>query len=181
MGGMVKHESPLLVDLGDGRTPRIADDAWIAPGAVVVGDVVIGEGASVWYSATIRADTARITIGPGANVQDGVTVHADPGFPVQVGAGVSIGHNAVVHGAVIGDRSLIGMGAVLLNGSTIGAESLVAAGALVPEGMTVPAGHLVAGVPARVRRELTPEEREGLAENARHYLLLRDTHRSAVG
>ncbi len=109
-----------------GHTPEVADDAWVAPGVVLVGDVRVGPGASVWFTAVVRADTERIVIGAGSNVQDGCVLHADPGWRLTIGAGVSIGHRAVVHGATIGDDVLVGMGAVVLNGAVVGTGSLVA-------------------------------------------------------
>jgi carbonic anhydrase/acetyltransferase-like protein (isoleucine patch superfamily) len=155
----------LITGIG-GREPKIDGDVFVAPTASVVGDVTLHAGASVWYGAVLRGDVERITVGARSNVQDNCTLHADPGFPVTVGERVSIGHNAVVHGATVGDDCLIGMGATVLNGAVIGAGSLVAAQALVPQGMQVPPGSLVAGVPAKVRRELTEEEREGLTSTA---------------
>lgn len=167
----------LIVGIG-GREPRIDSGAFVAPTASVIGDVTLHADASVWYGAVLRGDVERITVGASANVQDNVTLHADPGFPVSVGERVSIGHNAVVHGATVGDDCLIGMGATVLNGAVIGAGSLVAAQALVPQGMTVPPGSLVAGVPAKVRRELTDEERQGLTLNGTLYAELARTHRA---
>ncbi|MFJ8493255.1 gamma carbonic anhydrase family protein [Streptomyces sp. NPDC094038] len=166
----------LIVGIG-GREPKIEDDVFVAPTASVIGDVTLRAGASVWYGAVVRGDVEKITVGAQANVQDNVTLHADPGFPVTVGERVSIGHNAVVHGATVEDDCLIGMGATVLNGAVIGAGSLVAAQALVPQGMVVPPGSLVAGVPAKVRRELSREEREGVALNGTFYAELAVAHR----
>ncbi|MFE0512798.1 gamma carbonic anhydrase family protein [Streptomyces sp. NPDC058964] len=166
----------LIVGIG-GKDPDIDPEAFVAPTASVIGDVTLHAGASVWYGAVVRGDAERITVGAGANVQDNVTLHADPGFPVTVGERVSVGHNAVVHGATVGDDCLIGMGATVLNGAVIGAGSLVAAQALVPQGMAVPPGSLVAGVPARVKRELTAEEREGVTLNGTLYSELAKAHR----
>ncbi|MCO7241031.1 MULTISPECIES: gamma carbonic anhydrase family protein [unclassified Aeromicrobium] len=167
----------MLIDLGDGRRPDVPDSAFVAPNATLVGSVVLGEGASVWYSAVLRADNEPITIGARSNVQDGCAFHVDRGMPVLLGEGVSVGHNAVVHGATVEDHCLIGMGAVVMNGAVIGRESLVAAGALVTAGMEVPPRSLVAGVPAKVRRELTDDEVEGLHRNARIYEEHRELHR----
>jgi len=147
---------PQLIPFG-GSTPQIDDDAWIAPTATLIGGVTIGPRASVFYGAVVRADKATISIGAGTNLQDGVIMHADPGFPATVGSGVSVGHAAVLHGCTIEDDCLIGMGAVVLNGAVIGRGSMVAAGAVVLEGAQIPAGSLVAGVPGKVRRELTDE------------------------
>ncbi|MGW7406624.1 gamma carbonic anhydrase family protein [Streptomyces sp. NPDC054833] len=165
----------LIVGMG-GKDPEIDPESFVAPTACVIGDVVLLAGASVWYGAVVRGDTERITVGASANVQDNATLHADPGFPVTVGERVSIGHNAVVHGATVGDDCLIGMGATVLNGAVIGAGSLVAAQALVPQGMVVPPGSLVAGVPAKVKRELTAEEREGVTLNGTLYADLAKAH-----
>jgi carbonic anhydrase/acetyltransferase-like protein (isoleucine patch superfamily) len=152
-----------------GRTPQLHPSAFVATGARVVGGVTLAEGASVWYNAVLRADGDTITIGAGSNLQDNVSVHVDAGRPVVIGQNVSVGHNAVVHGCTIGDGSLIGMGAVVLNGAVIGEGCLVAGGAVVLEGTVVPAGSLVAGVPAKVRRELTVQERAGIVRNALVY------------
>ncbi|KQY60326.1 anhydrase [Aeromicrobium sp. Root495] len=170
----------MLIDLGDGRRPRVPASAFVAPNATLVGSVELGEGASVWYSAVLRADNEPIVIGPRSNVQDGCAFHVDQGKPVTLGEGVSVGHNAVVHGATIEDHCLIGMGAVIMNGAVIGAETLVAAGALVTEGMEVPPRSLVAGVPAKVRRELTEAEVEGLHRNAFVYEEHRELHRGGT-
>lgn len=152
-----------------GHTPEVADDAWVAPGVVLVGDVRVESGASVWFAAVVRADTERIVIGAGSNVQDGCVLHADPGRPLTIGAGVSIGHRAVVHGAAVGDDVLVGMGAVVLNGAVVGAGSLIAAGAVVLEGAEIPPGSLVVGVPGRVRRSVTDDERVRVRRNAATY------------
>jgi len=152
-----------------GKAPSVHGTAFIAAGARVVGDVVMEEGSSVWYNAVVRGDSDRITLGAGSNLQDNVSVHVDGGRPVLIGRDVSVGHNAVVHGCTIGDGSLIGMGSVVLSGAVIGAGCLVAGGAVVLEGTVVPDGSLVAGVPAKVRRTLTEEEREKILRNARIY------------
>lgn len=153
-----------------GRTPQIDPSSFVASGARVIGAVTLGAEASVWYNAVLRGDGDTITLGARSNVQDNVSIHVDAGSPVFVGEDVSIGHNAVVHGCTIGDGSLIGMGAVVLNGAVIGRGCLIAGGAVVLEGAVIPDGSLVAGVPAKVRRELTAEEREGLRLNAEHYI-----------
>ncbi|MFJ9818993.1 gamma carbonic anhydrase family protein [Streptomyces sp. NPDC101151] len=166
----------LVVGIG-GKEPQLDAEVFVAPTASVIGDVTLHAGASVWYGAVLRGDVERITVGAQANVQDNVTLHADPGFPVSVGERVSIGHNAVVHGATVEDDCLIGMGATVLNGAVIGAGSLVAAQALVPQGMVVPPGSLVAGVPAKVRRALSEEERQGVTLNGTMYAELAKAHR----
>ncbi|MFY9712421.1 MAG: gamma carbonic anhydrase family protein [Microbacterium sp.] len=163
-----------------GRTPSIADGAFIAEGARIVGEVSIGRDASVWYNAVLRGDSARIVIGAASNVQDNASVHVDAGHPVMVGERVSIGHNAVVHGCTIGDGSLIGMGAVVLSGAVIGDGCLIAGGAVVLGGTVIPDGSLVAGVPAKVRRALSDEERAGLLANAEIYLAHLQTHSAAL-
>ncbi|WP_221358564.1 gamma carbonic anhydrase family protein [Streptomyces beigongshangae] len=170
----------LVMGIG-GKEPRIDAEAFAAPTSVVIGDVVLRPGASLWYGAVLRADCGPIVIGADSNVQDNCTLHVDPGFPVTVGERVSIGHNAVVHGATVEDGCLVGMGATVLNGAVIGAGSLVAAQALVPQGMRVPPGSLVAGVPAKVKRELTDEEREGISLNGALYVELAKAHRAAHG
>lgn len=172
--------APLITAIG-GRAPKIDAEAFVAPGASVIGDVVLGAGASVWYGAVLRGDVESIAVGSESNIQDNCTLHADPGFPVSIGERVSVGHNAVVHGATIGDDSLIGMGATVLNGAVVGAGCLVAAQALIPQGMVVPPGSLVAGVPAKVRRELTEEERAGLTLNGTRYAELAKVHRELHG
>jgi carbonic anhydrase/acetyltransferase-like protein (isoleucine patch superfamily) len=153
-------------------------DPFVAEGARVVGSVSLGDGASIWFNAVLRADGDQIRIGHHSNVQDGAVLHADPGFPVSIGAHVSIGHNAVVHGATVEDGCLVGMGSVVLNGARIGAGSLIGAGALVPEQTTIPPGSLVTGVPGRVRRALTAAERKDLLANAAAYERLAAAHRA---
>ena len=162
-----------------GRTPSLDPTAFVAAGARVVGGVVLSEGSSVWYNAVLRADGDTITIGVGSNLQDNVSVHVDPGHPVVIGRDVSVGHNAVVHGCTIGDGSLVGMGAVVLSGAVIGAGCLIAGGAVVLEGAEIPAGSLVAGVPGRVRRSLTDQERAGILRNAQVYREHVSEHRDA--
>jgi carbonic anhydrase/acetyltransferase-like protein (isoleucine patch superfamily) len=125
-----------------------------------VGDVTLADGCSAWFNASLRGDTEAIFVGPRTNIQEGAIFHADPGFPIVIGADVTIGHGAIVHGARIGDQAVIGMGAILLNGATIGAQSLVGAGALITEGKTFPAGVLIVGTPAKVMRDLLPNEIE---------------------
>lgn len=168
-------QQPLIRSVA-GKKPQLDASAFVAPGGVVVGAVTLQEHSSVWYGAVLRAEAESIEIGSGSNIQDNCTVHTDPGYSVRVGAGVSVGHNAVLHGCVVEDDALVGMGATILNGAVIGAGSLVAAQALVPQGLRVPPGSLVAGVPAKVRRELTEEEREGLKLNAEVYRELALTH-----
>lgn len=169
----------MLIALGE-HSPVVPESAWVAADATLAGSVRLGEGASVFYGAVLRAEAESISVGAGSNVQDNVVVHTDVGHPVVIGDGVSVGHSAVLHGARVGDHVLVGMGATVLNGAVIGEEVLVAAGALVTEGMEVPPRSLVAGVPAKVRRQLTDEEVERLHANAEAYLALRDAHRAAT-
>jgi carbonic anhydrase/acetyltransferase-like protein (isoleucine patch superfamily) len=169
--------SALIIPFG-GAVPEVGDGAWVAPNATLIGRVTLGENASVFYGAVLRADVDSITIGAGSNIQDNVSVHCDAGIPTTVGSGVSVGHSAVLHGCTVEDDCLIGMSATVLNGAVVGAGSLVAAGAVVLEGTVIPPGSLVAGVPAKVRRELNSEEREALKENARHYLEISAAHRA---
>ncbi|WP_373695189.1 gamma carbonic anhydrase family protein [Actinomycetospora aeridis] len=164
----------------DGHTPEIAEGAWVAPGAVVAGRVTIGDGTGVWYTAVVRADTASVTVGEGTSIQDGTVVHADPGFPASIGNNVTVGHRAVVHGCTVEDDCLVGMGSVIMNGATIGRGSVVAAGAVVSQGVTVPAGSLVAGVPGKVRREVTDDEQNMIALSAATYRHLLEVHRAAT-
>ncbi len=160
----------------DGARPTVNDSAWIAPNATLIGRVRVAERASVFYGSVLRADVDSISIGAGSNIQDNVSIHCDAGIPTRVGAGVSVGHSAVLHGCTVEDDCLIGMGAVVLNRAVIGAGSLVAAGAVVLEGTIIPPGSLVAGVPAKVRRALDDDERAGLQDNARRYLELSRLH-----
>ncbi|MFJ4901988.1 gamma carbonic anhydrase family protein [Streptomyces sp. NPDC088727] len=171
-------EQALITAMG-GQEPDIAPSAFTAPTSVVIGEVTMAAGSSVWYHAVLRADCGPIVIGAGSNIQDNCSVHVDPGFPVTVGERVSVGHNAVLHGCTVEDDVLIGMGATVLNGAHIGTGSLVAAQALVPQGMRVPPGSLVAGVPAKVKRQLTQEELDGVKFNAVGYVELAKAHREA--
>lgn len=164
-----------------GASPAVHDSAFVAPTASVIGNATFAEDSSAFYGVSVRADTAAISVGAGSNLQDNVVVHADPGFPCSVGAGVSVGHAAVVHGCTVEDDCLIGMGATVLNGAVIGTGSLVAAGAVVLEGTVVPPRSLVAGVPAKVRRELTDEEFDGVKQNAARYVELARAHRELHG
>lgn len=159
--------------------PRIAGTAWIHGSAVVVGDVELHDGVSVWPTAVIRGDRDRISIGVESNVQDGAVLHADPGVPCTIGARVTIGHRAVVHGATVEEGALIGIGAIVLNGAVVGAGALVAAGAVVPEGMVIPPGVLVRGVPAKVVGPLSVEQATRVARGWATYVALKERYRSA--
>jgi carbonic anhydrase/acetyltransferase-like protein (isoleucine patch superfamily) len=163
------------------RRPQIDATAYVADDAQIIGDVVLAAGTSVWFGAVLRGDTERIAIGAGANVQDGAILHADPGFPCTVGAGVVTGHGAILHGCRIGDDCLIGMGAIILNGARIGPGSIVGAGALVPEGKEFPPGSLIMGVPGKVVRKVTAEDAEQIAAGARHYQERARLYRTELG
>jgi carbonic anhydrase/acetyltransferase-like protein (isoleucine patch superfamily) len=150
---------------------------FVAENAAVIGDVVLGDDVSVWFGAVIRGDKDRISIGPGSNVQDNAVIHTTTGFPVEIGAEVSIGHGAILHGCSIRDRVLVGMGAILLNGVVVGEGSIIGAGAVITEGKEIPAHSLVLGVPGKVIRETTPEQRDGIVHNAREYVKLAGRYR----
>lgn len=154
----------------DGIAPQVADTAWVADNAQVTGNVALGEHSSVWFGTTVRGDTDYIAIGEGSNIQDGSVLHADVGKPLTVGRHVTVGHMVMLHGCTIGDESLIGIGAVVLNGAKIGNNCLVGAGSLVTEGKEFPDGSMIMGSPAKVVRQLTSEQMEGLRESARHYM-----------
>lgn len=149
---------------------RIAESAFIAPGAVVLGDVEMKDDVSIWYHATVRGDREPIAIGRGSNVQDNCVVHTAAGFPVTIGENVTIGHSAVIHGCTIGDNSLIGMGAILMNGSSIGKNCIIGAGALVTEGMKIPDNSVAVGNPARVVRRTTEQDIAANLKNAASYM-----------
>ncbi|MBE1564110.1 gamma carbonic anhydrase family protein [Nonomuraea africana] len=168
-----------IAALDDGAVPDIHPDAYIAPGAVVVGRVRVGRGASVWYGSVLRGDDERVEIGEECNVQDLCCLHADPGEPAVLEPRVSLGHKAMVHGAHVETGALIGIGAIVLGGARIGAGTLVAAGALVGPGKKIPAGVLVAGVPGRVVRELTDDDRASFAQTPDRYMAKALRHRQA--
>src|SRR3954469_9110439 len=152
-----------------GLVPELAASAWAAPSADLIGDVRLGSRASVWFGAVIRADNTPIIIGEDSNIQDGAIGHSDPGFPLTIGARVTVGHQAILHGCTIKDDCLIGMGARILNRAVIESECLVGAGALVTEGKTFAAGMLIVGTPARAIRPLTDAEKQALRISAAHY------------
>ncbi len=160
-----------------GQVPQLGPGAFVHEAAEVIGRVSLGARSSVWPRAVIRGDTEDIAVGEDTNVQDGAVLHADPGFPCTLGDRVTVGHLACVHGCAVGDESLIGIGAVVLNGARIGAGSIVGAGAVVPEGVEVPEGSMVLGVPGRVVRALTAAEREGLRASAARYVAMIGAHR----
>jgi carbonic anhydrase/acetyltransferase-like protein (isoleucine patch superfamily) len=150
--------------------PQIADTAWVADNAQVIGDVQMAPDSSVWFSSVVRGDTATIRIGEGTNIQDGSVLHADVGMPLTLGKHVTVGHMVQLHGCTVGDESLIGIGAIVLNGAKIGKNCLVGAGSLVTEGKEFPDGSMILGSPAKVVRQLTPEQIEGLRRSAQHYV-----------
>jgi carbonic anhydrase/acetyltransferase-like protein (isoleucine patch superfamily) len=154
----------------DGIQPRVADSAWVADSAQVMGNVVLGEDSSIWFGTVIRGDTETITVGRGSNIQDASVLHADIGKPLTIGENVTVGHQVMLHGCTIGDESLIGIGAIVLNGAKIGRHCLVGAGALVTEGKEFPDGSMIIGSPAKAVRQLTPEQIEGLKLSAQHYM-----------
>ena len=154
----------------DGTTPQISESAWVADSAEVMGDVVLGDDASVWFTVVIRGDTDAIRIGKRTNIQDGSVLHADVGMPLTLGDDVTVGHKVMLHGCTVGDGSLIGIGAIVLNGAKIGKGCLVGAGSLVTEGKEFPDGSMIMGTPAKVVRQLTPEQLEGLLHSAEHYV-----------
>lgn len=145
---------------------------FIAPGAHVLGDVHLGENVGIWYNAVVRGDTNSITIGDNSNIQDNTTVHTDSDFQVHVGRGVTIGHNAIVHGCTIGDNTVIGMGSILLSGAVIGNNCIIGAGSLVTGKMRIPDNSLVFGNPAKIIRAVTAEEADANRKNAIHYVSL---------
>jgi len=155
--------------LGD-RAPLIAPDAYVAPGASIIGDVHIGARASIWFGAVLRGDIERLTIGDGTNIQDNAVLHSDPGQPLVLGSRVTVGHSVTLHGCHVGECSLVGIGSIVMNGAHIGMHSLVGAGALVTEGKQFPDGVLILGSPARVVRTLTATEIEGLGRSAQTYI-----------
>lgn len=156
--------------LGDTQVTLLGEGHFIAPNAAVIGDVTLHDRSSVWFCCVLRGDADRIVIGAGSNIQDGAVVHADAGFPTVVGENVTVGHNAMIHGCTIGDGSLVGINAVVLNGAKVGKGCLIGANALVTEGMEIPDGSMVLGSPGKIKKTFTEEERATLAQNAEHYI-----------
>ena len=144
-------------------------DYWVAPDANILGRIIFGEGASVWFGSTLRGDNEPIELGDGTNIQENCVLHTDMGFPLKIGRNCTVGHKAILHGCTIGDSSLIGMGATILNGAVVGRNCIVGAGALLTEGKSLPDGKLALGSPARVVRELETEEIRRIAWTAEHY------------
>lgn len=168
-----------IYQLGD-DAPRIARSAWVADSAQVIGRVQLGEGASVWYGAVLRGDNEWITLGAGSNVQDGAVLHTDMGWPLTLGEDVTVGHQAMLHGCSVGEGSLIGVQAIVLNGAKIGRNCLVGAGAVVTEGKEFPDNSVIFGAPAKVVRELAPEQAERMRRSAAHYVDNAQRHRSQL-
>ncbi len=159
----------MIYSLGDKKVNK-ADSAYVAPGSHVIGDVVLEEESSVWFNAVVRGDCDTITIGAGANIQDGAILHTDPGYPLNVGKGVTVGHNAMLHGCEVGDYSLIGISAVILNGAKIGKHCVIGANALITEGKEIPDGSVVMGSPGKVVKQLPEEQKAELEVSAQHYI-----------
>ena len=153
----------------DGIAPQIAEGAWVAPDANVIGRITLMENASIWFGATLRGDGEPIVVGSGSNIQENSVLHTDTGYPLTIGANCTIGHKAMLHGCTIEDGALIGMGATVLNGAVIGAGSLIGAGALITEGKVIPPGSLVMGAPGKVVRELDAAAQKRLLQSAEHY------------
>ena len=172
-------ESGNLLPHGD-TFPQVADSAWVAPGAYVIGDVHLGEESSVWYGAVLRGDTEPIRIGARTNVQDGCVLHADPGYPAVVGEGCVVGHKALLHGCEIGDGCLVGMNATVLNGAKIGEGSIVAAGALVAENKEFPPHSLIVGVPAKRVKDVSDEQTADIGRGVRTYVDRAASHRRSL-
>ena len=153
----------------DGIEPKIAGSAWVAQGAHVMGNIELMEKSSVWFNAVLRGDNELIQVGEGSNVQDGAILHTDPGFPLVIGKNCTIGHQAILHGCILGNNTLVGMGATILNGAKIGNNCLIGAGALITEGKEIPDGSLVVGAPAKIVRKLSDEAIDGLTKSAMKY------------
>lgn len=165
----------------NGKHPNIGQDCYIAPTATLIGDVTIEDGASVWFGCVLRGDVAPIVIGKSSNIQDGTVIHGEYGCPAIIGENVTVGHSAIIHACTVGDRVLVGMGAVLLSRCIIGSDTVIGARALVTEEVEIPAGSLVIGQPARVKRSLTEHERTRIMESAEHYAAYASQYLSESG
>ena len=159
----------MFYDLKD-KKPKNSGENWVAPNAVVIGDVTLEKNTSIWFNVTLRGDIENIHIGEGSNVQDGSVLHTDPGCPLRVGKDVTVGHKVMLHGCTIGDGSLIGINSVILNGAKIGRGCLIGANSLITEGMEVPDGSLVMGSPGKIKGELSEDQQQGLILSAKHYV-----------
>lgn len=164
----------------DSREPVLGQGSWVADNATVIGNVVLGKQVSIWYGAVLRGDNDPITIGDNSNVQDGSVLHTDDGVPLTLGANVTVGHMAMLHGCEVGDGSLIGINAIVLNGAKIGRNCLIGANALIPEGREIPDGSLVVGSPGRIIRQLTEEEIEAQKDSAANYVRHLEEHRAGL-
>jgi len=169
----------LIYDLGE-QQAEIADDAYVAPGAVVIGDVQLAPDSSVWFGAILRGDIERIVVGRGSNVQDGTVMHTDPDNPCVLGDYVTVGHMAMLHGCTIGSHSLIGIGATLLNGAAVGERCIVAAHTLLTSGKHYPDGVLIMGTPGKIVRELQPDDFERMEANAQRYIQRAQRYRAEL-
>ena len=165
-------------DLGGSSNP--SDKCWVAPTAIIIGDVALHEDANIWFGAVLRGDNERITVGKNSNIQEMAMMHTDMGFPLIVGEGCTIGHKAILHGCTIGDNSLVGMGATILNGAIIGKNCLIGANALIPEGKEIPDNSLVVGAPGKVIRQLDDAAEKMLAMSALHYVANSKRHRDGM-
>ena len=168
-----------IYSIGD-KTPVIAEDAWVAPDASVIGDVELHAKSSVWFGAVIRAENDKVIVGEGSNIQDGSVIHIDPGYPLTLHSHVTVGHKVMLHGCTVHQYSLIGIGSILLNGCVIGKNSLVGANTLIPEGKEYPDGVLILGSPGKVVRELTEEQQQGVRQAAEHYIVNSARYRSEL-
>lgn len=169
-----------MIEIFSGIQPKIHSTAWVHPSAVVIGNVTLGPHVSVWPGCVLRGDIEPIEVGEGSNLQDLSICHTSEGFPTKIGKGVVVGHRATIHGAVVGDDAMVGMGANLLDGSELGAGAILGAGALLGEGKKVPPGQLAVGIPARVVRPVKPEERKRIEEGAREYVERMGAYRKRV-
>ena len=167
-----------MIKAFEGKTPEIHDSCFVADNAAVIGDVTLGRDASVWYGAVVRGDAETIVIGPGSNIQDCAVLHADKGFRLTLGEGVTVGHSALVHGAEVDDHVISGMHATLLNGCRVGKNAIIGAGALVREGQVIPDNALAVGCPAKVLRQVSEEQLRDIRWNAEHYVDLAKKHRA---
>jgi carbonic anhydrase/acetyltransferase-like protein (isoleucine patch superfamily) len=164
----------------EGRRPRVHDEAYVAPTAVLVGDVEVGAGASIWFGAVLRGDESSIQVGEGSNIQDNAVIHCSEGMPTVIGRDVTIGHAALLEGCIVEDGALVGTGSIMLQRSRLGAGSMLAAGAVLGEGSEVPPGHLAAGVPAQVKKELSGSSADWMPRPAGHYQRLGRAYRQTL-
>ena len=170
-----------MIKTNNGRTPTIPDSCFVAETASVIGNVVLGEDASLWYGVVARGDYNDVFVGKGSNIQDGSVLHIAYHRPTIIGDYVTVGHSAIVHGCTIGNRVLVGMGAIILNGATVGDNTIIAAGSLVPEGKHIPEGVLAMGTPVKVIRPLTPEEIDRIQRSAEDYIEFAKQHKTPIG